>query len=1077
MRLMHLLAGLALTAGPSMAQGIITTLSGTGFCGFSGDGGPAATAQLCTAQGAAVDAAGNVYFQDNLRIRMVNPAGIISTIAGTGSWGSSGDGGPALSATMGWANQLAVYGSHVCFGDSGAYKIRCVDLGTGLIQGYASVGAPEGAVFDGNGNFYIADFSQNVVRRVDAVTGAVTIVAGAQPGGCCSTPLGDGGPAINADLYNPWGLAYSNGILYIADTGNSRIRRVDLSTGIITSVTVNGSPYTTNARWITTDSAGDLFINLGTSISELDTAGNLTVIAGVPGLSGYGYDDIPATQSYSGGYNALAWDPVATRLLIPDVGTRMRQIFFTPPTTTTLSSSANPTVPGGQSTLQATVSPATATGNVRFYQGTLLLGSVPLSSSLATYTWTAPTGYSTTYSLRAVYGGDANDNLSTSDTIGEVVGQQSTTVLLSSSANPSTLGQNVTITVTVSPSAATGTVTLMNGSVQLGSATLSNGAATFNVSTLTAGSTVLTANYAGSTSYLASSGSLTQVVRTPTTTTLTATPSPAVYGSPVTLTATVAPGTATGSVQFFIGSTSLGSANVASGQAQLAVSNLPTGSNSLTAVYSGDPSYAGSTSAPATEVVTISTTTTFYSTQNPTTPNIPISMIATVTPAGGNGTAPTGTVQLLDGTTVLGTNNWQNGTIQFPVTFTAVGTHSLTVAYSGDANYAASTSAVLVQQVKNLAAGMITVDVNPSGAGSAVTFTATVFQSAATGTISFVDLSNNSAPLGTVPLSGSKASLVVSTLTAGTHNVVANYSGDANYVGFATSYLSQVVKPSTTTSVSAPSGSSVYGQGVTFTASVAPNGATGSVQFLDGANLLGTVTLSGGAASLIVSSLSVGTHSITAVYSGDGNYTGSASAGWMQNVSKAGSAIALGITPNPALAGQIVTLSAVVSPSTATGTMQFVDGATVLGTVALSGGAASLRTAAFAAGSHSLAAVYSGDGNFNASTSAAVVLTVNLPPPAAPSSLVATAASSSQINLSWTASPTSGVTYNVYASTISGFVPSASNRIAAGIATTAYASTSLAPSTTYYYVVTAYDAGGESAASNQAGATTQRRHH
>src|SRR5579872_6356174 len=388
MRLTRVLFGLALACSPCLGQNIITTLAGTGFCGFSGDGGPAATAQLCTAQGAAADAAGNIYFQDNLRIRMVNPAGIITTIAGTGSFGGTGDGGPALSATMGWANQLAVFGSNLCFGDSGASEIRCINLSTGVIQGYASIGAPEGAVFDENGNFFIADFAQNVVRRVDAVTGTVTIVAGAQPGGCCSTPLGDGGPAVNADLYEPWGLAYFNGTLYIADTGNSRIRSV----------------------------------NLATSISELDTSGNLTTIAGVPGISGFGYDDIPATQSYSGGYNALGWDPVAKRLLIPDVGPRMRQIFFTPATTTTLTSSANPTVPGGQSTLQATVSPAAATGNVRFYQGTLLLSSVPLSGNVATYVWSAPTGFNTTYSLRAVYGGDANNNLSTSSTIGEVVG-------------------------------------------------------------------------------------------------------------------------------------------------------------------------------------------------------------------------------------------------------------------------------------------------------------------------------------------------------------------------------------------------------------------------------------------------------------------------------------------------------------------------------------------------------------------------------------------------------------------------------------------------------------------------------
>jgi cellulose 1,4-beta-cellobiosidase len=165
--------------------------------------------------------------------------------------------------------------------------------------------------------------------------------------------------------------------------------------------------------------------------------------------------------------------------------------------------------------------------------------------------------------------------------------------------------------------------------------------------------------------------------------------------------------------------------------------------------------------------------------------------------------------------------------------------------------------------------------------------------------------------------------------------------------------------------------------------------------------------------------------------------------------------------------------TATVSPAAATGNVQFLDGATLIGTAVLSGGSAALAVSNLAVGAHSVAAFYGGAAGYTASTSAAVSVTITAAPPGAPSSLTATAVSSSQINLSWAASTTPGVTYNVYASATSGFTPAAGNRIAAGVAATSYANTGLAASTTRYYLVTAQNANGESAASNQAGASTQ----
>jgi len=176
---------------------------------------------------------------------------------------------------------------------------------------------------------------------------------------------------------------------------------------------------------------------------------------------------------------------------------------------------------------------------------------------------------------------------------------------------------------------------------------------------------------------------------------------------------------------------------------------------------------------------------------------------------------------------------------------------------------------------------------------------------------------------------------------------------------------------------------------------------------------------------------------------------------------------------NPANVGQPVTFTASISPATATGTVQFMDGTATLGTITVSGGTASLSVATLTAGSHTVSAIYSGAANYLGGTSAAVMQSVVVPIPGAPTNLTAIAPTNAQINLTWTASPTGGVTYNVYSSATSGFIPSTSNRIAAGLTSAAYSHTGLTANSTHYYVVKAQNSAGESAASNQAVATTQ----
>jgi hypothetical protein len=181
-----------------------------------------------------------------------------------------------------------------------------------------------------------------------------------------------------------------------------------------------------------------------------------------------------------------------------------------------------------------------------------------------------------------------------------------------------------------------------------------------------------------------------------------------------------------------------------------------------------------------------------------------------------------------------------------------------------------------------------------------------------------------------------------------------------------------------TTTLASSSPASTYGQPVTFTATVSPSTATGTVQFLDGANSLGTVTVSAGQASLTIATLGVGIHSITASYSGDTSYAGSTSSALTQTVTAGtvSTTTALTSTPNPSKSGRPVTFTATISSSSATGTVQFFDGSTPLGTGAVVSGSASLSTSALTAGKHSITATYSGDPNHAGSTSAVLTQTV-----------------------------------------------------------------------------------------------------
>ncbi len=269
--------------------------------------------------------------------------------------------------------------------------------------------------------------------------------------------------------------------------------------------------------------------------------------------------------------------------------------------------------------------------------------------------------------------------------------------------------------------------------------------------------------------------------------------------------------------------------------------------------------------------------------------------------------------------------------------------------------------------------------VNPSTSGQTVMFTATVSPAAATGTVQFFD---GAASIGTATLSGGTASFSTSTLGPGSHSITAAFSGDSTYAASTSSALTQMVtaaSAATSTALTSSPNPSTYGQSVGFTAFVSSSSGTptGTVTFLDGATNLGSSTIdASGFAALSVSTLSAGTHNVTAQYNGSSTFSGSTSSVRVQTVSKASTTTTLTSNHNPANNQQPVTFTARVSSSTATGSVQFFDGATSLGSAPLSGGVASLTTSNLSAGSHSVTANYGGDANYNGSTSAVLTQTV-----------------------------------------------------------------------------------------------------
>ncbi|WP_433755665.1 hypothetical protein [Nocardia sp. CA-135398] len=339
-----------------IAFGLITTVAGTGTQGYNGDNQSAVNADLDIPCGGVVDGAGNLYIADvgNQRVRRVDPAGVITTVAGTGTQGYNGDNQSAIDAELGQPRSVAVDGAgNLYIADRNNQRVRKVDHATRVITTVAGTGTygyngdnqrgidaelnvPFGVVVDGAGNLYIADVGNQRVRRVDPA-GVITTVAGTGTGGY----NGDNQPAIDADLNQPRSVAVDGaGNLYIADRNNQRVRKVDHATGVITTVAGTGT-YGYNGdnqpaidadlnypEGVAVDEAGNLYIAdlYNQRVRRVDHGtGIITTVAGT-GTGGYNGDNQPAIDADLNYLEGVAVDE-AGNLYIADTGNqRVRRV-------------------------------------------------------------------------------------------------------------------------------------------------------------------------------------------------------------------------------------------------------------------------------------------------------------------------------------------------------------------------------------------------------------------------------------------------------------------------------------------------------------------------------------------------------------------------------------------------------------------------------------------------------------------------------------------------------------------------------------------------------------------------------
>ncbi|MGA8938903.1 MAG: Ig-like domain repeat protein [Acidobacteriaceae bacterium] len=606
---------------------------------------------------------------------------------------------------------------------------------------------------------------------------------------------------------------------------------------VLTAINADGTvatDYTGTVTFTTTDSNGVYQGGTGAATNTTTytlTAANNGVLT-IPVASGlqlnqYGVWTATATA------DPATVPPGATGTAVSN------DIYVIDPSTLVLTSSVNPSLVNQTTIFTLTVTATgsgtvTPTGSVTFYSNGVAIGTSILAATGNPLVSTAslpPYSFATagSYPITATYTPTSTSQGGTA-ALTQLVGNQAG-ITLTSSINPSLVGQSTNLTASISSlpvfGAATGTIQFFDGATSLGTVPVSGAAATLAVSFSTAGTHTLTAVYTSSNPNITSgtSGPYAQHVLNVAALGLTSSVNPSLPGQNTTLTATLtALGTPTGTVKFYDGATLIGTQTLTGNSASVSVSFTTTGNHILTAVYSGDTLTETITSPPLTQVVLYATSVTLTSSVNPVTVNANTLLTATVKPAAGAPT-PGGSVIFKSNGVAIGTGTVNGGVATLTTSFPLPGIYTLTAVYSGDANNQPGTSNAVLETVLNVVSINLTSSVNPVFLDNPTVLTATLTTAAAgttpSGTVSFLD---GTTPIGTAAVVNGIASINASFVYAGTHSITALYSGDTADAPSTTPAYSQVVADFTLTVASGGSstGSTIAGGSTSYSLVVTP---------------------------------------------------------------------------------------------------------------------------------------------------------------------------------------------------------------------------------------------------------------